>query len=94
MSAFNPFDHIAAFETDEEMKLIESKKEIHPQTLRIQLLMNGYIREIQSLLKKENIIPDNFNNLCMLFHQCNNSNIFWEIRKIYLRKRSQDANPN
>ena len=76
----NESQYIAPFEDENQMKEIADKPKI--PSLKKQLLINGYIHQIQHLLKADTIIPTDIYLLCAKFYHPNiTNNILWKLYK-------------
>ena len=77
MSSTPVLNDIAPLETDEEieMEILESNEYVMTTD---SLLVSGYIREMQCLLSKNSIIPNDICGLCVLFYKLKDNLMFWK----------------
>ena len=82
-----PFHHIAPLTTiiDES-----SKTPPKPVTASVKLLVSGYIRQIQFLLKKDDLIPKDIDDLCLLFYHVKTIKMLWKIYKSPYSSQEED----
>ena len=69
-------EYIAPFEDKTEMEEMKDKPKV--SSLKLQLLINGYIREVQQILIKDNIIPSDIYQICLEFYNSNTFNLLWK----------------